>query len=67
MKTGTLQREQGFPVMKTGFSLWELAYREFPMSYKGFGFTAKHCCVKCLQFLLAKALLCEVTILGFAT
>jgi hypothetical protein len=27
MKTGTLQLEQGFPVMKTGFSLWELTYR----------------------------------------
>jgi hypothetical protein len=38
MKTGTLQFEQGFPVMKTGFSLWELANREFPVSYTGFGF-----------------------------
>ena len=24
--------------MKTGFSLWELAHREFPVSYTGFGF-----------------------------
>ena len=38
MKTGTLQWEQGFPVMKTGFSLWELTYREFPVSLTGFGF-----------------------------
>ena len=30
MKTGTLQWEQGFPVMKTGVSLWELTYRELP-------------------------------------
>ena len=28
----------GFPVMKTGFSLWELTYREFPVSLTGFGF-----------------------------
>ena len=27
--------------MKTGFSLWELAHREFPVSYTGFGFTVK--------------------------
>ena len=39
MKTGTLQLEQGFPVMQTGFSLWELAHREFPVSCTGFGFT----------------------------
>ena len=25
--------------MKTGFSLWELIHREFPVSYTGFGFT----------------------------
>ena len=24
--------------MKTSFSLWELAHREFPVSYTGFGF-----------------------------
>ena len=24
--------------MKTGFSLWELTYREFPVSLTGFGF-----------------------------
>ena len=28
MKTGNLQLEQGSPVMKAGFSLWELTYRE---------------------------------------
>ena len=28
----------GFPVMKAGFSLWELTYREFPVSLTGFGF-----------------------------
>ena len=28
----------GFPVMKIGFSLWELTYREFPVSLTGFGF-----------------------------
>ena len=28
----------GFPVMKTDFSLWELTYREFPVSLTGFGF-----------------------------
>ena len=28
MKTGTLQWEQGSPVMKAVFSLWELTYRE---------------------------------------
>ena len=28
----------GFPVMKTGLSLWELTYREFPVSLTGFGF-----------------------------
>ena len=38
MKTGTLQLEKGFPLMKTGFYLWELAHREFPVSYAGFGF-----------------------------
>jgi hypothetical protein len=38
IKTGTLQWEQGFPVMKTGFSLWDLTHREFPVSYTGFGF-----------------------------
>ena len=27
IKTGNLQREQGSPVMKAGFSLWELTYR----------------------------------------
>ena len=27
----------GFPVMKTGFSLWELTYRELPVSLTGFG------------------------------
>ena len=37
--TGPLQWEQGFPVMKTGFSLWELTYREFSVSLTGFGFT----------------------------
>ena len=26
-----------FPVMKTGFSLCELTYREFPLSLTGFG------------------------------
>ena len=41
MKTGTLQWEQGFPVMKTGFSLWELTHREFPMSYTGFCFAVQ--------------------------
>ena len=25
-------------MMKTGFSLWKLAHREFPVSYTGFGF-----------------------------
>ena len=29
----------GFPVMKAGFSLWELTYREFSVSLTGFGFT----------------------------
>ena len=38
MKTGTLQWEQGFLVMNTGFSLWELTYREFPVSLTGFEF-----------------------------
>ena len=28
MNTGSLQWEEGFPVMKTGFSLWELLHRE---------------------------------------
>ena len=28
----------GFPVIKTGFSLWELTYREFPVRLTGFGF-----------------------------
>ena len=28
IKTGNLQCEQGSPVMKAGFSLWELTYRE---------------------------------------
>ena len=28
----------GFPVSKTGFSLWELTYREFSVSITGFGF-----------------------------
>ena len=37
MKTGTLQWGQGFPVIKTGFSLWELIYREFPVSIQGLG------------------------------
>ena len=27
--------------MKTGFSLWELTYREFPVSLTGFGFTVR--------------------------
>ena len=27
--------------MKTGFSLWELAHREFPVSYTGFGFAVQ--------------------------
>ena len=31
MNTGSLQWEQGFPVMKTGFSLWELVHRENPV------------------------------------
>ena len=32
MNTGSLQWEQeGFPVMKTGFSLWELLHRENPV------------------------------------
>ena len=35
---GSLQWKQGFPVMRTGFSLWELTYREFPVSLTGFGF-----------------------------
>ena len=26
------------PVIKTGFSLWELTYREYPVSLTGFGF-----------------------------
>ena len=33
--------------MKTGFSLWELAHREFPVSYTGFGFAV---CVIYLQY-----------------
>jgi hypothetical protein len=32
----------GFPVMKTGFSLKELTYREFPVSLTGFGFAVYH-------------------------
>ena len=43
IKTGNLQWEQGFPVMKAGFSLWELTYREFPVSLRGFGFTVQQC------------------------
>ena len=31
MKTGSLQWEQGSPVMKTGFSLWEKVHRENPV------------------------------------
>jgi hypothetical protein len=31
MNTGSLQWEEGFPVMKTGFSLWELLHRENPV------------------------------------
>ena len=27
--------------MKTGFSLWELTYREFPVSLTGFGFAVQ--------------------------
>jgi hypothetical protein len=48
MKKGTLQWEQGFPVMKTCFSLWELTYREFPVSLGGFGFAVYH--QKCIKF-----------------
>ena len=29
----------GFPCNESGFSLWELIYREFPVSLTGFGFT----------------------------
>ena len=29
--------------MKAGFSLWELTYREFPVSFTGFGFTVYAC------------------------
>ena len=32
MNTGSLQREQGFPVMKTGFSLWEFTTQRKPCS-----------------------------------
>jgi hypothetical protein len=27
--------------MKTGFSLWQLIYREFPVSLPGFGFAVR--------------------------
>ena len=30
-----------FPVIKTGFSLWELTYREFPVSLAGLGFAVQ--------------------------
>ena len=30
--------------MKTGFSLWELTYREFSVSLKGFGFAVQVLC-----------------------
>ena len=35
----SLQWEQGFPEMNTCVSLWELTYREFPVTLTGFGFT----------------------------
>ena len=49
MKTGTLQWEQGFLVMKTGFSLWELTYGEFPVSLTGFGFAVHWIYSRCLK------------------
>ena len=43
-----------FPVMKTGFSLWELTYREFTVSLLGFGFAV------CLEFPI------NIKVFGFA-
>ena len=31
----------GFPCNESRFSLWELTYREFPVSYAGFGFAVR--------------------------
>ena len=56
MKTGTLQWKQGSPVMKAGFSLLELTYREFPVSLTGFGFTV----YKILSCVFEQTLVCLI-------
>ena len=40
----------GFPVMKTGFFLWELTYREFPVSLTGGGFICTFSLLSSLSF-----------------
>ena len=42
--------------MRTGFYLWELAHREFPVSFTGFGFTVCLTSAIILRASLAKIL-----------
>ena len=54
--------------MKTGFSLWELTYREFPVSLTGFGFAVHaslHNCI--LDFPFFYQFYSKITILFEST
>ena len=65
INTGSLQWEQGFPVMKTGFSLWELVHRENPVLALYWHCTGLQCTYNTINCRWERSKTCPELFLGF--